>query len=254
MAPVDFGALCVGSNADRTRRTTNAAVGLAGGYSFANAGVDTLDVNLSLPPSVSLLPPLTTTSFGVDAAQHQDLMIRFSPTAANPLPGVLVVHSNDACWPTLTLPFTATVLSPSAALVGTLDFGALPVNDHAHHHDSTLTFTIGNSGACALVVQGVSVATGDVADFQIQSPPAFPATISPGGSLTVPVEFNPTRGGPRSATLSVAVVNDPAHLAPLTITASGYGRGGGESGEGRGRGRRESRSDDDDHRHGRSRR
>ena len=37
------------------------------------------------------------------AAQHQDLNIRFSPTAANPLPGALVVGSNDACWPTLTL-------------------------------------------------------------------------------------------------------------------------------------------------------
>jgi hypothetical protein len=254
VAPVDFGAVCVGSSADRTLRTTNAAVGLAGGDPFANAGVDTLDVNLSLPPSVSLLPPLTTTSFGLDAAQHQDLLIRFSPTAVNPLPGSLVVHSNDACWPTLTLPFTATVLSASAALGGTLDFGTITVNDHAHRHDSTLTFTIGNSGACALVVQGVSVATGDVADFQIQSPPVFPATLPPGGSLTVPVEFNPTRHGPRSATLSVVVANDPAHVAPLTISATGYGRGGGAPGEVRAQSQRASRSDDEDYHDGRTRR
>jgi hypothetical protein len=263
VAPVDFGAVCVGSSADRTLRIANTSVGLAGGDPYANAGVDTLDVNLLLPTSVSLLPPLTVTSFGVDAAQHQDLNIRFSPTAANALPGALVVGSNDACWPTLTLPFTATVLSPSAALSGTLEFGALAVDDRARRHARTLPFTIGNSGACALVVRGVSVVAGDRADFRIHPPLTFPVTIPPGGSLTVPVEFNPTHRGHRSATLSVEVANDPAHLTPLTIVASGYGRRGHGHGHGQGHefeeedeSRQESRSDDDDRvpRQGRTRR
>jgi hypothetical protein len=55
----------------------------------------------------------------------------------------------------------------------------------------------------------------------VLAPPTFPATIPPGGSLPVPVEFNPTKGGHRSATISVTVDNDPTHPMPLSISAEG---------------------------------
>jgi hypothetical protein len=67
----------------------------------------------------------------------------------------------------------------------------------------------------------VTASGGNVGDFSILAPPAFPATLAPGATLLVPVRFNPSKGGHRSATLSVTFDNDPAHPDPLAVTVDG---------------------------------
>ena len=106
-------------------------------------------------------------------------------------------------------------------LSGSLEFGRVPVGARPPRGSKVLDFSINNTGECPVIVNSVAVTGGQVSDFHILTPPTFPATIPPGESLLVPVEFNPTRGGHRSATISVALGNDPTHPVPLTITANG---------------------------------
>ena len=105
-AEVDFGRVCVNTSVDRVIRISNAAVGLQNNDPYANAGVDVLNVNLALTgPGLSFVPASTPTTLSIPAGQHQDVTVRFSPTSATQVPGSLMVTSNDACHPALTVPF-----------------------------------------------------------------------------------------------------------------------------------------------------
>jgi hypothetical protein len=220
--PVDFGSVCTGSSADRIIRITNGAVGLDNNDPYANAGIDTLNGTLTLSGAdFSLVPPSFSTSFGLDAGQHEDVTLRFSPTLINQVPGSLTVNSNDSCQPSLTVPLTGTVIYPATTLTGSLNFGVVPIGNRAPRSSKLLNFLINDTGVCPLIVNAVAVTGGDISDFYILAPTTFPATIPPGESLPVSVEFNPTKGGHRTATISVTLGNDPANVVPLTITAEG---------------------------------
>jgi hypothetical protein len=53
--------------------------------------------------------------------------------------------------------------------------------------------------------------------------PSFPQTVQPGGSLSIPVIFNPTSQGPAAGTVQVTASNDPTLVGPLSISLSGNG-------------------------------
>jgi hypothetical protein len=121
----------------------------------------------------------------------------------------------------VVVPLRARVRLPLARLRGAMRFGRVPVNDNAPGHSRVLPVSVDNLGSCAVTVSSAAVVAGDAADFHVLSPPALPANIPPGGHLLVPVEFNPTRHGHRSATLRVLVRGVP----PLTIHLTGRGTG-----------------------------
>ncbi len=221
-APVDFGSVCIGSADDRVIRVSNAAVGLYNNDPYANADVDTLNVTLGLSGAgLSLVPASFPRSFDAGAGQHVDVTVRFSPTGITQGVGVLTINCNDLCRPALTVDLRGTPIYPVTTLSGSLEFGRVPVGARPPRGSKVLDFSINNTGECPLIVNSVAVTAGQVADFHVLTPPAFPATIPPGDSLSVPVEFNPTRGGHRSATISVRLGNDPTNPLPLTITANG---------------------------------
>jgi hypothetical protein len=155
---------------------------------------------------------------------HQDLVkviVRFTPTAAGQGAGALTIASDDSCQPSFSVPLTGSVSYSVATLTGPLAFDILPVSDRAPGSTQVRSFTIAATGVCPIVVQSVAVTSGNTGDFRVLTPPAFPVTIAPGGSLSVAVEFNPTTGGHRAATLGVSVAYDPTHPVPMTIGATG---------------------------------
>jgi len=83
----------------------------------------------------------------------------------------------------------------------------------------THTFTVRNVGDTDLDVSTVTVSAGDTADFSIGN---FTAeAVTPGGSLTFDVVFDPASDGVKTATISIG--NDDADENPYTFVVSGTG-------------------------------
>ncbi|PYQ14049.1 MAG: hypothetical protein DMF80_13415 [Acidobacteria bacterium] len=223
-APVDFGSVCTGSSQDGVVRIANDAPPFFSSDLYDDSDVLKGSVTVS-GAGFSLIPaslvPQTTLAIAEYNGQHEDVIVRFSPTSITQGAGVLTINSNDLCRPALTVDLRGTLIYPVTTLSGSLEFGRVPVGARPPRGSKVLDFSINNTGECPVIVNSVAVTGGQVSDFHILTPPTFPATIPPGESLLVPVEFNPTRGGHRSATISVALGNDPTHPVPLTITANG---------------------------------
>ncbi len=205
----DLGSVCLGSTAGSLISVVNSGDTVLGvsGVSVSGGGYST-----ELDPS----PP-----YNLIHGALAKVVVRFTPTDVAQGAGTLTVASDDACAPSLTVPFTATVLAPQSSVTPALHFGILPVGDRARNSTQIQNLVITSGGACPLVVRSVTVSGGNVGDFSILAPPAFPATLAPGATLLVPVRFNPSKGGHRSATLSVTFDNDPAHPDPLAVTVDG---------------------------------
>ena len=114
--PADFGHVCLGESREAIVRVSNAMPGLNNNDPYANAGVDTLNVDVGLPPGLSLVPP-TPTSFVINAGQYVDLTVRFTPTSLNEQPGTMTLTSNDKCHPFLTIPFCGETVSTGARVL-----------------------------------------------------------------------------------------------------------------------------------------
>ncbi|KPM49784.1 choice-of-anchor D domain-containing protein [Jiulongibacter sediminis] len=81
------------------------------------------------------------------------------------------------------------------------------------------TFTIENNGTADLALSGNPIVTlSGSSDFSVSAQPAA-ASISPAGSLTFEITFNPTSAGTATATVSIA--NDDAEENPYTFDISG---------------------------------
>ncbi len=207
--PLHFGQVCLDSSADLPVHLAN-----DGEQDLFITGLTATGSGFSV--DTSILPIL------VPAGQAFDVPVHFKPTGIAPASGTLKIMSNDPYGPPYTTTMDATVGYPIGGLTGNLLFGILAVSDKAPNHSQDLTFSINNTGTCTLIVNSIAVTSGDVNDFTFL--PFFHSqtiTIGPGGSLTIPVEFNPTTGGKRTATISVTLGNDPTHSTPLTITATG---------------------------------
>jgi hypothetical protein len=73
--------------------------------------------------------------------------------------------------------------------------------------------TLVNSGGCNLTVSNI---TSSSPEFQTAGVMTFPVNIAAGGSLEVPIRFQPTSLGPRAASITVSS-NDPA--LPVQVVA-----------------------------------
>ena len=106
--------------------------------------------------------------------------------------------------------------TPSAA--DDTDFGSTSVNASTVSH----TFTIENPGTAALNLTGtpkVQISGTNAADFTVNPEPTTPVGVS--GSTTFTVQFDPSAGGTRMATLSIA--NDDNDENPYDFAIQGTG-------------------------------
>ncbi len=77
---------------------------------------------------------------------------------------------------------------------------------------------IANPGSCPLTVTNL---TSNAPDFQAAQVTSFPFSVAPGTAVDVPIRFQPTSVGPKSATLTITS-NDPAG-AQRQVRVSGTG-------------------------------
>jgi hypothetical protein len=104
--------------------------------------------------------------------------------------------------------------APAPRLVAVLaDTGAFRHTCVGSFADESLV--LNNSGHCVLSVTGMSSSS---AEFVLPEVLGYPLNISPGDCLPLPVRFEPTSPGPKSATLTITS-NAPS--SPLTLTVSG---------------------------------
>jgi hypothetical protein len=68
----------------------------------------------------------------------------------------------------------------------------------------TKTFVIRNLGLGSLSVTGITMGGANAAEFTLYGAPGFPLTLAPNATQSVTVQFQPTAGGLRTATISIA--------------------------------------------------
>jgi hypothetical protein len=98
----------------------------------------------------------------------------------------------------------------------TIDFGSVRGSQPA-----TRTVTVSNTGGSDLIIAAI---TGPASPFSIDNPPSFPATIAPGGELTLTVRFAPTGAQLFNGSFTI-VSNDPARPG-VTVSLRGVGTSG----------------------------
>jgi alpha-tubulin suppressor-like RCC1 family protein len=98
--------------------------------------------------------------------------------------------------------------------MSTVAFGSLATGTTAAR-----TFTVKNSGTGNLTGLGISFSGADAADFSVTASPTAP--VVPNGETTFMVTFEPTSGGPKTATLSLT--SNDADENPFEIGLTGTG-------------------------------
>jgi len=141
------------------------------------------------------------------------VQIKFTPSSAGAKSSTLTITSNDPVNPSVTVQATGTGSKP---IIATLiadggDFGDVCLGSFKDQN-----LTISNSGGCTLSVN--SIISLLPADFKTASAQSFPLKISAGGSIQVPIRFQPTTPGSKTTTITVNS-NDLASPATVVIVS-----------------------------------
>jgi kumamolisin len=205
----NFGNTCRGSFVDMLLTINNAALPSTGGASLASLGLLSISAITSSSPDF-LVPSVASYPLRVGAAESIDVVLRFQPTTLGPIPATISIFSNDANSPHI-ISVIGQALAPRLvlAIADTGNFGNVCVGSF---RDEPLLLS--NSGKCTLTVSAITTS----GEFLAPEVVAYPLTIAPGDSLSLPIRFQPTSFGPKPGTLTV-ISDDPA--GPRAITLSG---------------------------------
>jgi hypothetical protein len=200
----DFGDVCVGRFADELLTINNSGV-----CPLSISGIVAFPADFQAPGVASY--PLI-----VGVNDSIDVTIRFRPTSFGFKAGEIEIASNDPLG-LHSVSVTGNAPSPRLALIlaDTGDFGRVCVSSFVDR-----PLILNNSGKCALMVTGMSSSSGD---FIVPEAFAFPLALAPGTSLPMPIRFEPTGFGARSATVTVTS-DDPA--GPKAVTVTGFAPSG----------------------------
>ncbi len=196
-----FGNVCVGAFADELLTINNSGPNPLYITGIASSSVD------FLPPSVVSYPMVLGPGSSVD------VVIRFEPKSAGVKNATITIFSSDPTGPhKIKVSGDGHTARLSLVIADKGFFGRVCVRSFV---DKPLV--IDNSSRCALLVTDI---TSSLGDFIVPDVLSYPLAIGGGDSLTVPIRFEPTVAGLRSATLSV-ISSDPA--SPHQIKVSGDG-------------------------------
>lgn len=187
-APLDYDEFC----ADEFQDTTVSIFNTGG----ADLRVNEISVIEGMDDFEVLGHPVQP--FIVQPGAHVDLTVRFAPSQAGLRTGVLQILSNDADEGTLEIEMTGSGGEPVIAATLIEDFGDVCLEDSKIHE-----LRITNPGTCPLRIGGVSSTS---LEFVVAEVLSFPLVVSPGGEITVPIEFDPDPAGgfgPRSGTIQI---------------------------------------------------
>jgi len=189
-----FGDVCTGSGGTQT-------------LNVCNTGKADLEVN-SITSSDSQFA-VTTPTQGYPVVISPDFcfpfQVRFTPTSTGSKTATLTVTSNDPARPSVTVQASGagTRQAIDTLVANSGNFGQVCVGSF-----KDLSLTINNSGGCDLVVNSVTSTGANASEFVVAGDNAYPITVAPGTSVQVPIRFQPTSTGAKSATIRVNS-NDP---------------------------------------------
>jgi hypothetical protein len=144
------------------------------------------------------------------------VQVQFTPTGPGPASATLTVPSDDPVNLTVNVAVQANV-GQSRIVTLVTDSGSFGEKCVAPNRFRDLPVTVNNGGSCPLLVTGVTSTSGE---FQLPQVLNFPLAVAPGDSVAVPIRFQPTSPGAKSATLTFAS-NDPATPArAVSVTGS----------------------------------
>jgi hypothetical protein len=194
-----FGDVCLGSFVDEPLTLDNAGPGR---LSISNIISSSPDFQ---PPSVLAYPLV------LGAGDALDVIIRFHPASFGAKAATITIISDDPAGPhEVAVSGEARTPRLSLMIANNGNFGDVCVGSFA---DECLV--LNNSGKCTLSVTGISSSSNQ---FLVPHVVSYPVTIGAGDSLSVPLRFEPTAFGPKTATITVKS-DDPA--GPRTIDVAG---------------------------------
>jgi hypothetical protein len=200
----NFGNVCIGSFADEI-------------LTINNPGDCPLEIfNIIAAPAQFEAPGVASYPLVIGPWESIDLVVRFRPTAFGTVAGTFKIFSNAPGSPA-TVSVVGTAPPPRLALI-IADNGSFGKVCVGSFRDEPLILT--NAGKCSLTVTGI---TSTSAEFVLPLVQTWPVTISPGNSLEMPLRFEPTSFGSKSATITVDS-DDPA--GRRTIEVTGYAPSG----------------------------
>jgi hypothetical protein len=175
--------------------------------SICNTGQTSLVVTgiASSNAQFSVVPPSSGFPVTIAPGACLPFQVTFSPTGPGPQTGTLTVSSNDPIHPTVNIAVSGSVGNATIVtlMTDTGDFGSICPNPHKFRD---LPLTVNNSGTCPLIISNT---TSSSTEFQRPQVLSFPVVVAPGDSLEIPIRFQPTSAGAKSATVTLAT-NDPA--------------------------------------------
>ncbi|TDU70687.1 hypothetical protein EI77_02735 [Prosthecobacter fusiformis] len=216
-----FGNVPMNTTADTTYTITNSgdAVATITGFTVSGTG---FALQGAAPTSVAASGGTAT------------FTVRFSPTARQSYTGSAVITSTGSTGSPITVNLTGTGVAPEIEVSengtvindgGSADFPDVTLNGGPNTANSSLTFTITNTGTAQLNLTGtpkVVVGGTHASEFSVTTQPADNVAAS-NGTTTFAVQFTPTARGTRSATLSIANNDPDGGENPYVITVSGVG-------------------------------
>ena len=196
-------------------------------YNLGSAPLIISSVSLvGAAPDFSIVNP--TVPQTIEPGSHYAFTIRFAPPAGSsggPRTGTFRIVSNDATNSPLNVPMNGIVGVPNVVIgAGSLNFGAVAVDDRTFPNHSDQVLTISNQASCELCdlrVTALPISGPNAGDFSVVNPPALPVIVAAGDHLDLTVRFNPIDGGNRTATLTVTS-DDPVQ-PNIAVALSGTG-------------------------------
>ncbi len=151
----------------------------------------------------------------LNPGQSLVLQVKFNPPAAGAATGQIIIDSNSSGSNALTVALSGNgtaALSPQLALSAvSLRFGRVTVNTSA-----TQSLTLNSTGTAPVTVNAIAV-TGT--GFTLAEG-TLPATLNPGQSLTLQIQFNPAATGPSNGQLAISS-NSSSGATTVALSGSG---------------------------------
>jgi hypothetical protein len=158
--------------------------------------------------------PSPGTPLIIKQGEEVDFTIEFNPTTPGTTEQATIrIKSNDPGAPVVDLLATGTggTGSLEVMVADNGDFGEVCLGDFV---DKDLV--INNRGPCPLQIFGVA---STLPEFMVPAVISYPLVVAAGGSIEVPIRFQPSALGPASATITI-FSNDPNSPATVDITGT----------------------------------
>jgi hypothetical protein len=204
-ASLDFNEVCVSSGYEDRQVTI-----------FNTGGAD-LYVNSVAVTSggahFSVLPH-PSQPFIVKPGAHVDVTVRYDPASTGLHAGVLTISSNDADEPSIQLAMSGEggTWELEALMTSGGDYGMVCIGDRRD-----LDLELANSGVCDLVVNSIVSSS---AHFKTATVLSYPFVVPAGGSITVPMRFEPTGApGSKNGTITVNYGSGLTLVFPVSGTS-----------------------------------